>query len=46
MGCEEPLMQCVMNHPEVAGVGLAAGFIIAKAMGMRNKNRGFGGGGF
>lgn len=38
-------MQCVMNNPTVAGIGVVAGFVIAKAMDMRKKrNQGFGGG--
>lgn len=39
------IMSGVMNNPDVAAVGLAVGFILAKAMGMR-KNQGIGGGGF
>lgn len=38
-------MQCVMNNPTVAGVGVVAGFAIAKAMQMRKRNRGGMGGG-
>jgi hypothetical protein len=40
------IMSGVMSNPDVAAVGLVAGFILAKAMGMRKK-RGMGmGGGF
>lgn len=40
------IMTGVVNNPDVAAVGLAAGFLLAKAMAMR-KNRGMGmGGGF
>jgi len=40
------IMSGVMNNPDVAVVGLAVGFILAKAMSWR-KNRGTGmGGGF
>lgn len=47
MACEGPILQCVMNNPTVAGIGVAAGFILAKAMDMRKRrNQGFGGGGF
>ena len=44
MACEGPILQCVMNNPTVAGIGVAAGFVIAKAMDMRKRrNQGFGG---
>lgn len=43
MACEGPIMQCVMNNPTVAGVGVVAGFVIAKAMQMRKRrNQGMG----
>jgi hypothetical protein len=32
-----------MNNPTVAVIGVAAGFILAKAMQMRKRNRGMGG---
>lgn len=43
----EQLMSSVMMNPEVAGVGIAVGFILAKVMALR-KRRGMGGmgGGF
>ena len=45
MACEGPILQCVINNPTVAGIGVAAGFVIAKAMDMRKRrNQGFGGG--
>lgn len=38
------IMSGVMNNPDVAAVGLAAGFILAKAMNMRKRrNNGIGG---
>lgn len=40
------IMTGVMNNPDVAAVGLAAGFILAKALGMRKNRNGLGGGGF
>lgn len=46
MACNQAIFQCVMNNPTVAGVGLAAGFILAKALQMRKRNRGMGMGGF
>jgi hypothetical protein len=47
MACSGTIIQCVSNNPTVAGVGLVAGFVLAKAMGMRKRNRGgIGGGGF
>ena len=39
------IMTGVMNNPDVAAVGLAAGFILKWALGMRSNN-GIGGGGF
>lgn len=45
MACEGPILQCVMNNPTVAGIGVAAGFVLAKAMQMRKRNRGGMGGG-
>lgn len=39
MACEASIMQCVMANPTVAAVGAVAGFVIAKAMDMRNKNQ-------
>ncbi|MFT4892283.1 MAG: hypothetical protein ACI8Z7_000050 [Candidatus Nanohaloarchaea archaeon] len=45
MACEGPILQCVMNNPTVAGIGIIAGFVLAKAMDMRKRNRGMGGGG-
>lgn len=39
------IMNGVMNNPDVAAVGLVAGFILAKALGMRKRNSmGMGGG--
>lgn len=44
MACEGPILQCVMNNPTVAGIGVAAGFVIAKAMAYRKRmNSGMGG---
>lgn len=39
MACEGPIVQCVMNNPTVAGIGVVAGFAIAKAMEMRKRRR-------
>lgn len=45
MACSGPILQCVMNNPTVAGIGVAAGFVLAKALQMRKRrNQGFGGG--
>jgi hypothetical protein len=45
MACEEAIVQCTMNHPTVAAVGLGAGFIIAKALAYKKRmNSGMGGG--
>jgi hypothetical protein len=46
MACEGPILQCVMNNPTVAGIGIIAGFVLAKAMEMRKRNRNSFGGGF
>lgn len=40
------IMSGVMNNPDVAAVGLAAGFLLAKAMSWRKKNSMGMGGGF
>lgn len=39
MACEGPILQCVMNQPMVAGIGIVAGFVLAKAMDMRKRRR-------
>lgn len=47
MACEGSILNCVMNEPTVAGIGVVAGFAIAKAMQMRKRRRGgMGGMGF
>ncbi|MFB6292532.1 MAG: hypothetical protein ABEI58_04025 [Candidatus Nanohaloarchaea archaeon] len=38
-------MTGVMNNPDVAIIGVVIGFILAKVMGRRNNQGGFGGGG-
>lgn len=38
------IMSGVMNNPDVAVVGLVVGFILAKAMNMRKRRGGMGGG--
>lgn len=41
------IMNGVMNNPDIAAVGLVAGFILAKAMSYRKRNSmGMGGGTF
>jgi hypothetical protein len=40
MAYSEMIIQGTMNNPEVAAVGFAAGFIIAKALGLRNRGMG------
>lgn len=39
------LMSGIMSNPDVLVVGVAAGFILAKVMGRRNRGMGMGGGG-
>ncbi|MBC5792979.1 MAG: hypothetical protein H8Z69_02955 [Nanohaloarchaea archaeon] len=47
MACSGTIIQCVSNNPTVVAVGAVAGFVLAKAMNMRKRNRGMGGmGGF
>lgn len=40
------IMSGIMNNPDVAAVGLVAGFILAKAMAYRKRNSMGMGGGF
>lgn len=44
MALVNELMNGVMANPDVALIGLAAGFVLAKVMNMRNNSMGMGGG--
>ncbi len=46
MALPEQIMNGLMAEPEAAVVGLVAGFVIAKLLGMRSGMGGMGGGGF
>ncbi|MFB6144832.1 MAG: hypothetical protein ABEJ98_05975 [Candidatus Nanohaloarchaea archaeon] len=38
-GTVEALISSTMNNPDVAAIGMVIGFILAKALGMRNRRR-------
>lgn len=46
MALVDQLMSSVMANPDVALMGVAVGFVIAKVMNMRNRGMGGMGGGF